>query len=450
MFWSFEDDHPTKSLHDSAGAPMTTLRFGGRSDVGMQRQNNEDSMYAGGRLIAIADGVGGAVGGEVASSLTITALQPLDAGDITEPQSALQQAALDADAAIRDRVADDNALNGMSTTLTAILASDGALTLGHIGDSRAYRLRAGQLEQLTKDHTVVQTLLDEGQITEAEAVNHPRRSWIVRALDGRGHPELDLVPLDVQDGDRLLVCSDGLSDYVDRADIADGLAADDPQDAVEQLIDLALRAGAPDNVTCIVADPVTGDTSTQPPIVDGAVADGAAHPPVQTDDDALADGDADDATAPHGRARHAAPRRSIGKRLAVVACIVIALIAATVAGVAIYVHHQWYIAPSEGKVAVYQGVKGDAAGVHLSHVHTLTNIPVTALPQDDRSNVQGVIHPSGGESGANGVVANLRHDACTLVTPPPTPTPTKTGTPRPHASPSPIVVPTRPVWCVKP
>jgi len=423
----------------------TVLRFGGRSDVGMQRQNNEDSMYAGGHLIAIADGVGGAVGGEVASSLTINAISALDSDSITEPTTALQQAANDAAAAIRDTVAADNALNGMSTTLTAILASDGRLVLGHIGDSRAYRLRDGRLEQLTKDHTVVQALVDEGQITEEEAINHPRRSWIVRALDGRGSPELDVVPLDIEPGDRLLVCSDGLSDYVREADIAQGLAGDEPQDAVERLIDLALNAGGPDNITCIVADPIDGDAEDQSPIIDGAVAE----------DDTSADAESS-GSAREGRGRHAAPGRSIGRRLAAVAAGIVILVAAAVVGVTIYVHHQWYVAPSAGKVAIYQGVHGSAAGVRLSHVHTLTNIPVTALPQDDRQRVLSRIQVSGGKSGATAVVANLRRDACAPSFLNATPSPRLSPGPQPSASPrkslrpaSPSPSPT-PSWCATP
>jgi protein phosphatase len=135
----------------------------------------------------------------------------------------------------------------------------------------------------------------------------------------------------------------------------------------------------------------------------------------------------------------------------VVAAIVVILIAGAVAGIAVYINHQWYVAPSAGKVAVFQGVHGSAAGIHLSHVHALTNIPVTALPQDDRQRVLGRIDVSSGQSGAAAVVANLRHDACTLVTPSPSPTPqpkTSGSGRHPSASPSPTARPPRPAWCV--
>jgi PPM family protein phosphatase len=411
----------------------------------MQRHNNQDSMYAGPHLVAVADGVGGAAGGEVASRLTITALIALDTDTINDPATALRAAAESADTSIRDTVANDGGLAGMSTTLTAMLATDDQLMLAHIGDSRAYLLRGGTLSQLTHDHTLVQSLIDEGQITEEEALTHPRRSWILRALDGRGQLDLDLTPIDVEPGDRYLVCSDGLSSYVSEDDIAAGLAGDDPQIAADRLTDLALRAGGPDNITCVVADPVDGELVHQPPILGGAVAEEA---PASVGSETAPEQSPPDAATEHDDASH----RGIGRRLAVVACLVVVVIAAGVAGVAVYIHHQWYVAPAGGKVAIYQGVQGNAAGIHLSHLHALTNLPVAALPQDDRDRVSSGIQASGGQSGASDVVSNLRHEACALVTPTPTPTPTPTAkstlTPtrsRTHPSPKPVPPP---VWCV--
>src|SRR5580692_3501831 len=222
--------HPHPDRTQRTGAPVMSpqLRVGGRSDVGLHRHNNQDSMYAGPHLIAVADGVGGAAGGEVASWLTIDALKTLDTETITDPDAALREAAERADTLIRDTIARDTALAGMSTTLTAILATDDRLTLAHIGDCRAYLLRDRVLTRLTHDHTLVQSLIDEGEITEEEALTHPRRSWIMRALDGRGQPELDVIPLEAQPGDRYLICSDGLSSYVRETEIAAGLAGDDP------------------------------------------------------------------------------------------------------------------------------------------------------------------------------------------------------------------------------
>jgi PPM family protein phosphatase len=412
------------------------LRVGGRSDVGLHRHNNQDSMYAGSHLIAVADGVGGAAGGEVASAVTITALRSLDSDTISDPEAAFRTAAEAADTSIRETIARDSALAGMSTTLTAILATDDQLTLAHIGDSRAYVLRDGVLTQLTHDHTLVQTLIDDGEITEAEALVHPRRSWIMRALDGRGQPELDLIALDLHAGDRYLICTDGLSSYVGEADIAAGLSGGDPQDAAERLTDLALAAGGPDNVTCVVADPADGPLADQPPLLGGAVLEPPA-PPV------IADTAADTPPAPATVTHHATPR-GIGRRLTAVAAVVVILIAAAVAGVAVYIHNQWYIAPADGHVAVYQGVKGKAIGIHFSHLKTSTNLPVSALPQDDRDRVSSGI-PASGKSSADTVVANLRQEACALVTP--TPQPTLTPAVKSKNSSAPKAAPVTPAWC---
>jgi protein phosphatase len=420
----------------------TTLRFGGTSDVGKQRQENQDSMYAGPWLVAVADGVGGAAGGEVASRLTINAMMPLDTDQIADAENALKSAANDADASIRQTVAEHSGLAGMGTTLTAMLATGDRVALAHIGDSRAYRLRGNALEQLTHDHTLVQSLIDDGQITEEEAQTHPRRSWIMRALDGRGNPDVDFVLLDVEAGDRYLVCSDGLSSYVDEIEIARALRGDDPQSAADRLVQLALAAGGHDNITCIVADPVDDDAGSAQAILGGAVAE---DPPKDLEPD-------DDRQPDEESGPEATSRRSIGRRLAVVAAIVVILIAGAVAGIAVYIHHQWYVAPSGGKVAVFQGVHGSAAGIHLSHVHALTNIPVTALPQDDRLRVVNRIDVSGGQSGAAAVVSNLRRDACTLVSPSPSPQPKTSGsrTPNPQPSASSTARPPRPPWCVTP
>lgn len=405
------------------------LDFGGRSDVGMQRQDNQDSLYAGPRLLAVADGVGGAAHGEIASRLTITAVSALDTEQIDDPDTALRRAADDADIAIRDMVARNTALSGMSTTLTAVLASNDRLTLAHIGDSRAYLLRGGQLQQLTHDHTLVQSLIDEGQITEQEAQSHPRRSWILRALDGRGTPEVDVAEIDASPGDRLLVCSDGLSSYVEEPAIARALAGDDPQTAASRLVDLALQAGGSDNISCAVADIADDNLAPRQPIIDGAIAE----------PEPAALQEATESAVPESQAQisHTAPRRrSIGRRLAVVASLVVVLIAAGVVITTVYVHRQWYVAPEAGKVAVFQGVQGKAAGVQLSHRKVLTNIPITALPQDDRERVVNGIEASGGQAGASQVVANLRNDACTLATATAAPLTQNTSAPKPSTSPS--------------
>src|SRR4051812_23360353 len=230
-------------------------------------------MYAGPRLLAVADGMGGHAAGEVASRVAIETVAPLDE-DLpgSDLISALRDAVETANGYLRDMVAADSALEGMGTTLTALLSAGQRLGLVHVGDSRAYLLRDDELHQITHDHTLVQSLVDEGRITPEEARTHPQRSWITRALDGRGEIELDLSVREAHAGDRYLLCSDGLSGVVSEETMAEALRVSDPQDACDRLVELALRAGGPDNVTCIVADVVDAATDNSP-IVGGAAAD---------------------------------------------------------------------------------------------------------------------------------------------------------------------------------
>ncbi len=236
------------------------IRYAVASDTGLDREQNEESAYAGTRLLAVADGLGGHAGGEVASAAAIEALRPLDtdvpAGELL---SALEHAVRQAGHSLRDLVRADPSLQGMGTTLTAILWSGWQLGLVHIGDSRAYLLRGGELSQLTHDHTMVQALVDEGRITPAEAASHPQRSLLLRALgDGSSEPDLEL--RDALPGDRYLLSSDGLHDVVAAGAIAGVLAGTaDPGQAARKLVELAIAGGGPDNITAVVADVVPQD-----------------------------------------------------------------------------------------------------------------------------------------------------------------------------------------------
>jgi protein phosphatase len=230
-----------------------TLRFAAVSDPGLIRSQNQDAVYAGPRLLAVADGMGGMAAGDVASDLVITELRGLDEAGGPD---ALRGAVLAANRRVREAVEADPSREGMGTTLTALLLTGDQLLLAHIGDSRAYRLRDGALTQLTKDDTYVQMLVDQGAITADEASSHPRRALVTRAIQGQ---ELDPVyrPLDLRPGDRYLVCSDGLSNVVSAETLADTLGGyPEPQACARRLVDLALRAGGPDNITAVVADAV--------------------------------------------------------------------------------------------------------------------------------------------------------------------------------------------------
>ena len=263
-----------------------TLRYAARSDRGLIRDGNQDSVYAGPRLLAVADGMGGMAAGDVASNITIGAMAPLDEdvpGDALV--DALRSAVDSANQQLRDVVDANPSLEGMGTTLTAMLFSGSKFGMVHVGDSRAYLLRDGEFVQVTKDDTYVQMLVDEGRISAEEASSHPQRSLLTRALDGRDiDPEYSIrqaVP-----GDRYMICSDGLSSVVSAETIAQSMREYvDPAQCVDRLIQLALRSGGPDNITVIVADVLdldTGDTLagqlSDTPVVVGAVAENQHQP----------------------------------------------------------------------------------------------------------------------------------------------------------------------------
>ena len=247
------------AIMDDAKAALT-VRYGVRSDIGLEREGNEDAAYAGARLLAVADGLGGHAAGEVASAAAIDALRPLDtdvpAGELL---NALDHAVRRATGALRDMVEADPSLAGMGTTLTALLWSGSQLGLVHIGDSRAYLLRDGEVFQITHDHTLVQSLLDEGKLTAEEAASHPQQQLLLRALDG-GNSEPDLQLREARVGDRYLLCSDGLHNEAPAESIKRVLReVSDPDEAAASLIALAIDGGGHDNVTCIVADVVPAD-----------------------------------------------------------------------------------------------------------------------------------------------------------------------------------------------
>ncbi|MFD4855979.1 PP2C family protein-serine/threonine phosphatase [Streptomyces atratus] len=262
-----------------------SLRFAAGSHKGMIREGNEDSGYAGPRLLAIADGMGGQAAGEVASSEVISALVQLD-DDVpgSDILTSLGTAVQRANDQLRMMVEEDPQLEGMGTTLTALLWTGQRLGLVHVGDSRAYLLRDGVLTQITQDHTWVQRLVDEGRITEEEATTHPQRALLMRALGSGDHVEPDLSIREVRVGDRYLICSDGLSGVVSHQTMEETLASyQGPQETIQELIQLALRGGGPDNITCIVADVLDVDSNdtlagqlNDTPVIVGAVAENQA------------------------------------------------------------------------------------------------------------------------------------------------------------------------------
>jgi PPM family protein phosphatase len=236
------------------------LRYAGATDPGPVRPNNEDAYCAAPRLLAVADGVGGHAAGEVASATIIDALAPL--GDC-EPGydlvGRLHEAVVAGNAAIAERAAADPRLQGMSTTLTAILFGDSRYCLLNIGDSRTYLLRDGELKQLTRDDSYVQLLVDEGHITKEAAGSHPQRNLVLQALTGEQVMEPAMTVHDARAGDRFMLCSDGLTDVVDHGTLAAALSEGEPEESVQRLIELALAGRTRDNVTAIVADVIEAE-----------------------------------------------------------------------------------------------------------------------------------------------------------------------------------------------
>jgi len=248
-----------------------------RSAIGLVRQGNEDSAFASAQLIAVADGMGGHAAGEVASRIAVQVLQKLaptlTAQDIDEDsvEDLLMHSLHNIDAEIAAVTDEDVEKRGMGTTLTALLIRDTHIALLHVGDSRCYRLRGNTLEQLSNDHTVIQELLDQGAISQAEAAEHPQRSMLTQALRGDGDVTPVLQMYEVKKGDRYLLCSDGLSGVLTDKEIKVGLKKSDKDEAIKFLNDATYINGAPDNVTILIAD--ISDKSTTPSLLLGAAHD---------------------------------------------------------------------------------------------------------------------------------------------------------------------------------
>ena len=248
-----------------------------RSAIGLVRQGNEDSGFASAQLIAVADGMGGHAAGEVASRIAVQVLQKLaptlSAEDIDEDsvEDLLMHSLHSIDAEIAAVTDEDVEKRGMGTTLTALLIRDSRIALLHVGDSRCYRLRGNTLEQLSNDHTVIQELLDQGAISEAEAAEHPQRSMLTQALRGDGDVTPVLQMYEIKKGDRYLLCSDGLSGVLTDKEIKVGLKKSNKDEAIKFLNDATYINGAPDNVTILIAD--ISDKSTTSSILLGAAHD---------------------------------------------------------------------------------------------------------------------------------------------------------------------------------
>lgn len=235
---------------------MITFRCAAGSDVGLERSVNEDSAYVSRRLVAVADGMGGHARGDIASAIVIECVARMDRSCDRILGGDLQDAVRKANRKLRDTTARDSRLTGMGSTLTALSTDGRRITLTHIGDSRAYVFRNGRLTQLTDDHTYVQRLVEDGRITTDQATYHPQRSSLLRVLNGGKMSRADISVHAARPADRYLLCSDGLSGVVSQPEMEQVVALQPAEFAVRRLVGLAREQGAPDNITCVIADAV--------------------------------------------------------------------------------------------------------------------------------------------------------------------------------------------------
>ena len=400
------------------------LQYAAISDVGRVRKDNQDSGYAGPWLLTVCDGVGGAARGDLASSTAIGQLrrldQPPDDDHAEKHRLELVAGALHrASDKIADLVDEEPSLSGTSTTATVALFDGARLAMGHVGDSRAYLFRGHEISQLTSDHTFVQSLIDEGRISEEDARTHPHRNLILRALDGVHEVDPDLFTVELAADDRILLCSDGASGSLDDGRLADILSTGSPDFAAVELVRASLEAGSTDNVTCIVADVVPAESTdgvppaSSDPLVVGAAAELRRRPrssssffrghrsgdtgelePVTADiPDNLPPGvpfaiDTDPETvryAPRAPRQHPWVRRSF---------LLLGLLGiAWMIGAAAWSwsQHQYYVGEQDGVVTIFRGVQADVPGVDLSHAYETSNVRVDQLdPSSARSVQQGL------------------------------------------------------------
>jgi len=394
------------------GEPLR-LSYYAVSDVGRVRKDNQDSGYAGPWLLAVCDGVGGAARGDIASSTAVSELRQLDERPgsvdlLTRVTDGLHEA----HESIAAQVDHDPALSGTSTTATVALFDGHRIAVGHIGDSRGYLFRDGELSQITSDHTFVQSLIDEGRITEEEARIHPHRNLILKALDGLHEVEPDLFALALAPGDRIFLCSDGACGVLDDDRMAGILSSGSPEFVAIELVRASLDAGSSDNVTCVVADVLTeasaaGDAAYDDlePMVVGAAAElkrrvprglfrghrsgdtGELEPVDAEIPDGIGYAIMEDPPVDPEAYRYAPlpPRRFTWARRIMAAAVLLGLAWIALASAYWWTQQQYYISEHDGQVAVYRGIDGFPG---LSSVYRSSDLALDDLPEAAQSDVE--------------------------------------------------------------
>jgi protein phosphatase len=382
---------------ESAPSSRLLLRYAARSDIGLVRQTNEDSGYAGGHMLVVADGMGGHAAGELASSTAVAIFAELDREPPGENAlAALADAIENAHDELRDIVAASPDFSGMGTTITAMSWEGDRVAIAHVGDSRAYLLRDDRLTQLTKDHTFVQTLVDSGRITRAEAAVHRKRNLLIKALDGVHVVEPDLSMREAKAGDRFLLCTDGLHGVLTDEQLQQLMSVGDPTGTVTSLVEKALEAGAPDNVTCVIADLVADPSelvinaaaSSPSPVVVGAAAElrnRAQLPGIEFPLDFQPDPDHDPTAAPVTPPEIPASEPPTGKqrrrgRWLIVVIALLVLLLAGLIGFWSWAHSQYYVGDVNGQIGIYQGIPGGPGPHGFSAAIQTSATQVAELP----------------------------------------------------------------------
>ncbi len=435
------------------------LRYAARSDLGLgPKSRNEDSGYAGPNLLVLADGMGGHAAGDVASSMIVGELAPLDEEDVTADQAIplLEETLHGANAKLTKAMRENSDLAGMGSTTIVMLRTGNKLAMAHIGDSRAFMLRGDSFSQITKDHSFVQQLIDEGRISREEAGTHPQRSVVTRVMTGQPDDEPDTSLREAKVGDRFLLCSDGLSDFVG-ADVIEEILreARTPDEAADRCIEVALKASTRDNVTVIIADVVDADSDDLPTTVPQVV--GAAAKRLRNRTRAIPTSPAEKAAAlsreATGRTRsddgddgvELAEDRTRSRRVRVIRRTLGVIVVAVILGAGGYAAYAWsqkqfFVAADDGHVAIFRGVSQNLGPIVLSHVESESDVLVTDLPSDIQGAVTNTI-PVRDLADAQGKVVQLRAEAqrCQLLAA----TGTLCGTtPTPSQSTVPTVTPT--------
>ena len=404
------------------------VHVGSATDIGQVREANEDSYLVVAPLYAVADGMGGHRGGEVASSLALETVQQL----FERQEGTLADQVTQANRTVYDRSQSDRSVSGMGTTLTAALIDGNTVHLVHVGDSRAYLLRDGHLTQLTEDHTLVHRMVMEGEITAEEAETHPHRSILTRALGVDQSVQVDEGDVRIESGDRLLLCTDGLTGMVPEEQITEVmLGSADPQEAVDRLVKVANRAGGIDNITAVVLDfdenrsgrgatkeaSIPHQSAVERPVPEAAPAErsdittvGAAIPEPLPKNSASRSGPRSTTASSLPAVPPTPARPHRGRTVGIWAGLIISILVLGVVGLRLFLDTQWYVGVSNGRVAIFRGVPTEVAGFELHSVVVETSFSAAeaealvawrgltdGITTDDRV-------------GANAVVEQIRKD----------------------------------------